>query len=136
MRSGKRRLYADESVWIALALDGEMREAIKLALKHLLHDDWIVLSSAYSLNRLIGLETSGAAFIEYITMLRRLCAEIGPLEADDFERSAVQMLIHQCSLSTAIHLTFVKKMQCDAILTLSPEIKEKSTLPVFHPTEF
>jgi len=134
-RTGKRRLYLDETVWIALSLEGEMREAIKLTLKRLLQDDWIILSSAFALNRLVGLETNTATFFEYAQLIRRICAEVEPLEADDLERSALEMLAHQCSLTAAIHLTLIKKMRCDGVLTLSPEIKRATAVPAFHPTD-
>ncbi len=135
-RTGKRRLYLDETIWIALALEGEMREAIKLSLKRLLQDDWIILSSAFALNRLIGLETNPATFIEYTQLMRRICAEIEPLEVDDLERSSLEILSHQCNLTAAIHLTLMKRMRCDGVLTLSPEIKRATALPAFHPTDF
>ncbi len=134
-RIGKRRLYIDETILMALGTEGEMRQAIQLMLKRLLQDEWIILSSAFAVSRLVGLEASAAAFYDYMQLIRRICAEIEPLEAADLERSSTEMVMHDCSLIAAIHLSLMKRMRCDGLLTLSPELRAKAPLPVFHPAE-
>lgn len=134
----KKRLYLDTSIWLSLAFENERRLLVQKFLTQKLEEDWICISSSFAISELVSIETeSPKQWFDYLELIQDICTEILPLDLSVFDKAAKELLspllLNQKSISTAIHLSLIKIGRCDGVASLSPSLRQLSSVTGFNP---
>lgn len=115
----KRRLYLDETVWLALACEGDLRDAVRRRLRLLMGEGWIPVTSTFALDRLIGMEGDPARLTEFLAIARRIADEVYPLQSGDFDSAVHELLVRSASLNRAIHFCIARRCRSQGMCSFA-----------------
>jgi len=130
-RKGRQRLYIDNTVWAALGSEGELRQALQSILKQLLQDNWTFVTSVFAINQIESLSFDTVRFVEYLQLIRQICGEIESTSFDDLEKSSNYVVTFHLPFDEAVHVQMANRTKCDAMFSLSANLKRQKPLKVF-----